>query len=193
METAPILRTERLILRSFTLSDAPEVQRLASDPDVALMTARVPHPYEDGMAEAWISGNAAKFEEGAGLYFAITSRTEQTAQALPLIGTISLEIDHAEKTAELGYWLGKPYWNRGYCTEAATAVVRYGFEVKKLTYIHACYLERNPASGRVLQKIGMQYEAHCPKAIKRGDVPEDVIQYGMQRSAFDKVIDIIPF
>ena len=185
MKTAPILYTERLILRSFTLSDAPEVQRLAGDRDVASTTLVIPHPYEDGLAEAWIKKSAAKFESGTGLCFAITSKTEQTAQDLPLIGTISLEIYRAEKIAELGYWIGKPYWNRGYATEAATAVVKYGFDARDLTYIHAGHFTRNPASGRVLQKIGMQYEGYCPKAVEKCGVLEDVIEYGIQRPACD--------
>ena len=59
---------------------------------------------------------------------------------------------------ELAYWIGVPYWNNGYCTEAAEAVLRYGFLNRGLNRIHASYFSQNSASGRVLEKLGMIHE-----------------------------------
>jgi len=72
MKGHPSLRTRRLVLRAFTLADAPLVQRLAGDRDLASITANIPHPYEDGMAEAWIATHQERFKQGAAVIFAIT-------------------------------------------------------------------------------------------------------------------------
>ena len=180
MKTAPTLQTERLILRSLTLEDAPDVQHLAGERDVAATVIRIPHPYEDGMAEAWIRSCYDTFEKEEGLHFAITLRTERN-----LIGVIGLELAQENENSELGYWIGKPYWNCGYATEAAKAVVAYGFEVLKLNRIHAYFFKRNAASGRVLEKIGMCYEGCLRQHIKKWDNFEDIIAYGMLKADYD--------
>jgi len=80
---------------------------------------------------------------------------------------------------QLGFWIGKPYWNQGYCTEAARAVVKYGFEVLGLNRIFSRHFASNPASGRVLQKIGMRYEGTLREAYKKLDKYEDLVCYGL--------------
>jgi RimJ/RimL family protein N-acetyltransferase len=149
----PSIETKRLILRGFSNEDASEVQRLAGDKAIASTTLRIPHPYEDGVAEKWIGTHLADFEQGKAVNFAITSRKTGC-----LIGAIGLTINKEHESAELGYWIGKQYWNNGYCTEAAKAVLRYGFEEQGLNRIQAQHFKRNPASGRVMQAIGMLYE-----------------------------------
>ena len=180
MRTAPTLRTERLILRSFTRDDPPAVQRLTGDPDVASTTDAIPHPYEDGMATAWIEACTAGFETGDSVTFAITLKA-----ARALIGTVSLLFltDSTHATAELGYWIGKPYWNNGYCTEAAKAAVRYGFRTRDIESVYAYYFKRNPASGRVLEKIGMRFVEYIPKATKK-DFFEDTIRCSILKYEF---------
>ena len=180
MITAPTLHTERLVLRAFTLEDAADVQRFAGDRDVASTTCAIPHPYEDGMAEEWISTHNAAFEKGTGANLAITLKGTEKSDNTILIGAIDIRIDPTDKIGELGYWVGKPYWNSGYCTEAAKAVVTYGFDVLQLTSIHAFYLKRNPASGRVLEKIGMQFEECFPKAVEKWGALEDLVKYSIQ-------------
>jgi len=123
MKERPTLETTRLILRPFTVADAPDVQRLAGDREVASTTLNVPHPYEDGMAEQWIGTHQEKYERGELVNFALVRRADNA-----LIGAIGLRITQQHTHAELGYWIGKSYWNAGYCTEAAHAVVAYGFE-----------------------------------------------------------------
>ena len=182
MRTAPPLLTERLLLRSFTLQDASDVQRLAGDRDVASTLTNMPHPYEDGMAEAWMHDSSEKFENDEALNFAITRRTDKH-----LIGGIGLRLDQKHENAELGYWIGKPYWNYGYATEAAKAVVAYSFEVLKLNRIHARRFKRNPASGRVLEKIGMQYEGCLRQHIKKSDNFEDLMTYGILKADYDSL------
>ena len=180
MRTAPPLLTERLILRSLTLEDAADVQRLAGDRDIALMTVAIPHPYEDGMAEAWIRSCSEDYEKDEGLNFAITLKADKN-----LIGAIGLELEREHERAELGYWIGKPYWNCGYATEAVRAVVAYSFKVLKLNRIYAYHFTRNPASGRVLEKIGMHAEGCRRQHTKKWGNFEDSIGYGMLKSDFD--------
>jgi ribosomal-protein-alanine N-acetyltransferase len=177
MKERPTLETERLILRPHNLDDAPDLQRLIGDRDVASTMSNVPHPYEDGMAEEWIQARREKFEKGEDIQFAIVLRAQGC-----LIGGIGLGIDKQNEMAVLGYWIGKPYWGQGYCTEAARAVLEYVFGVLKLNKIQAGHFTRNPASGRVMQKIGMQHEGHLKQAVKKWDKFEDWEFYGVLRS-----------
>ena len=123
MKERPTIETDRLVLRPFTLDDGPDVQRLAGDRKIAANIPSMPHPYEDGMAEQWIERHQERYEKGEGLNLAIMLRSDHS-----LVGAIGLDIEQAHAKAALEYWVGKPYWNRGYCTEAAKAVVEYGFD-----------------------------------------------------------------
>ena len=180
MRTAPPLLTERLLLRSFTLEDAQDVQHLAGERDIALMVYRIPHPYEEGMAEEWIRACADAYKRDEAINFAITLRTDKN-----LIGGIALRLDQENERGELGYWIGKSYWNCGYATEAAKAVVAYGFKVLKLNRIYAYHFTRNLASGRVLEKVGMRYEGYRRQHTKKWGNFEDSMGYGMLKADFD--------
>ncbi len=170
----PRLHTERLILRPFTLADADDVQHLASAWEVADTTLNIPHPYPDGAAAQWINTLQPNFEAGTGVTFAIVLREQNT-----LCGAISLGINQKHVRAEMGYWLGVPFWNQGIVTEAACAVLRYGFDQIKLHRIHAFHFARNPASGRIMQKIGMRYEGTLRHHDRKGDHWEDLVSYGI--------------
>ena len=177
MKQQPTLETDRLILRPFTLEDAPEVQRLAGDREVASTTKNILHPYEDGVAERWIGTLHAEYATNQSVVLAIVRRSD-----CALIGAIGLVINRVSTRAEIGYWIGKPYWSLGYCTEAAKAAIRYGFDVLELNRIHAHHLTRNPASGRVMQKAGMRHEGRLRQHVKKWGVFEDVEIYGILRA-----------
>lgn len=147
----PVLQSERLLLRAFDLQDAERVRQLAGDERVADVTRNIPHPYPEGLAEEWIAGHATTCSTGEGVSYAIT--LEENHQ---LIGCISLVNIH-DRQAETGYWLGVDFWGHGYATEACKALVEFGFSQLGLNRIFAKYLERNPASGRVLTKSGFVY------------------------------------
>lgn len=177
--TPPSLETDRLLLRSFHLGDAPEVQRLAGDVDIASTTLEIPHPYEDGIAEEWISTHKERYDRGEFVCFAIVLKQSNT-----LIGSISLTIEPKHDRCELGYWIGKPYWGNGYCTEAANAIICFGFDVMKLNRIYSHHMIRNPASGRVLEKLGMNYEGYSRQHVKKFGVYEDIRLYSMLYSEY---------
>ena len=173
------IRTGRLLLRSFEPGDAMDVWRLAGDPEIAANTTHVPHPYEAGMAEEWIGSHAARRARGEAVVFAI-----ELVEGGELIGAIGLELAHADRRAEIGYWIGRPFWGQGYATEAAVAVTRYAFEELDLNRIHAGHFPRNPASGKVLEKIGMRPEGCRRQHVLKWDRFEDLIEYAVLREEF---------
>ena len=101
-----------------------------------------------------------------------------------LIGAIELSIDAEHERAEMGYWIGKPYWKMGYATEAAEEVLHHAFYVIGLNRVFASHLLRNPASGRVMEKIGMLYEGTLYDHTKRWGLFETVKLYGILKDEF---------
>ena len=173
MKLQETIRTERLILRPFTLTDAPRVKALAGDQRIYETTLCIPYPYEDGMAESWISTHQRCFYEGHGVVFAICLSSGF------LIGAASLSRAGLYNRAELGYWIGVGYWNNGYCTEAARAIVGYGFETLGFHKISGRHIAGNHASGRVLEKIGMVLEGVLRDDVVKDDKYVTVKLYGM--------------
>jgi len=159
------------------MDDAADVQRLAGAREIADTTLSIPHPYEDGMAEQWIANHRAEYEEGTSVIFAVVLR-----DSLQLIGAIGLAIDRSAEKGDLGYWIGKSFWSQGFCTEAAGAVLDFGFATLGLNRISARHFARNPASGRVMEKIGMTREGTARQdKIKWGNY-EDLVLYGILRN-----------
>jgi len=180
MKEQSTLTTERLILRPYILSDAKELQRLIGDREVSDTLLLVPYPYLDGMAEEWIDKQSLEYQEGKSIQFAVTDRNKGF-----LMGTIGLNnIFQEYQRAELGYWVGKPYWSKGYCTEAASFVLRWGFEVLGLNRISATHMTSNPRSGRVMEKIGMKHEGHMRQYGKKWDKYEDGEMWAILRSDY---------
>jgi RimJ/RimL family protein N-acetyltransferase len=163
-------------LRPFRLEDAPDVQRLAAAREIAAMTLMIPHPYPEGAAAEWISSHEAAFDRGEAVDFAIVEREDGL-----LVGAVGLGLQREHDRAELGYWIGVPYWNRGYATEAASAVLRYAFETLGLHRVFAFHYTTNPASGRVLQRVGMTHEGRRRShTLKWGEYLDNEV-YGMLR------------
>lgn len=173
-----VITTERLCLRPFCLRDAPEVRRLAGEREIADTTAAIPHPYEDGMAEAWINGHDEDLRDGSAFHWAVTLQKGDAP-----LGAISLmDIDKGAGQAELGYWIGVEHWNNGYCTEAARAVISWAFESLGLYRVHAHHFSRNPASGAVLKNAGMSHEGTRRQHFSRWGRREDIELYGVLAS-----------
>ena len=132
-------------------------------------------------AEKWIETHEPMFQQGKVVTFAIT-----LAENDELIGAIGLDISKENNRAELGYWVGKPFWGKGYCTEAARRVIQYGLEELGLNRIFAHFMTKNPASGRVMEKAGMKYEGYLRQHVKKWDVYEDIKIYSILKSEFDR-------
>jgi ribosomal-protein-alanine N-acetyltransferase len=178
----PTIDTPRLMLRPFTLTDAARVQQLAGAREVADTTLNIPHPYPDGAAEQWIATHVENFNAGDSATCAIVLRATSE-----LCGAIGLDISRRHRRAELAYWIGVPYWNQGYATEAAAALLTYGFTALQLHRIHARHVTRNPASGRVMQKIGMTFEGIQREHFLKGERFEDVANYGILHDEWESM------
>ncbi len=165
----PTIETGRLTLRPLTPDDAPVLARLAGRREIADTTISIPHPYSEAQARTWIAEQSEQFAAGKGVAFAIQWKGM-------FIGAVGLRDIHPEhRHAEMGCWIGTDWWDQGCATEAAGAVLRYGFESLKLNRIHAHHMVRNPASGRVLEKIGMQREGLLRQCVCKWGVFEDVV------------------
>lgn len=176
----PTLTTARLVLRPFRMEDAGRVFSLAGDALIADTTLNIPHPYLEGMAEEWIATHEGSHAAGKGLTLAITLHENDA-----LIGAISLLGRERDHQAELGYWIGVPYWNHGYCTEAAVALINHAFAGMHLLRVHSCHLARNPSSGKVMQKIGLLPEGVRRQHVIKHGKPEDLCLYGILRSDWE--------
>lgn len=180
--TQPTLETPRLRLRPFALADAPAVERLAGAREVADTTLNIPHPYPDGAAAMWIATHAPAWAAGEGVTYAITAAggpPDGAPDAGGLLGAVSLVLAPAHSAAELGYWVAAPAWGRGYATEAAAALCAYAFAALGVHRIEARHLLRNPASGRVMQKLGMRREGVLRDAVRKWDRFEDLALYAV--------------
>ncbi len=181
MPEQPVLETERLVLRPFRTGDGPRVRELAGDKAIAATTLRIPHPYPEGAAEEWIGTHRADFEAGKSATFAVVLRDEDA-----VIGSIGLEIDAEHSRAELGYWIGKPYWGRGYCTEAAREAVKYAFETLGLNRVCAHHFSLNYSSGKVMRKIGLKREGRMRGHVRKNGESIDLELYGLLASEYER-------
>jgi ribosomal-protein-alanine N-acetyltransferase len=178
--TAPQeLRTARLLLRSFEREDIPAIVRLAGANEVAATTIHIPHPYAEEDARSFLAKASEDFLAGRSVSFAVS-----ILPGRELCGALGLHFADAHKRAELGYWIGVPFWGKGYATEAASVAVAFGFETLGLNRIFAHHFAGNTASGRVLEKIGMRHEGRFPQHIQKWDRFVDLENYGLLAEEF---------
>jgi [ribosomal protein S5]-alanine N-acetyltransferase len=180
----PRLQTARVRLRPFEAADAPEVARLASDRRISSMTLFVPHPYELHHAQDWIARHDELWISDNEAIFAVCLRDQDSPGTL--VGAIGLSIERAHQRAELGYWIGVPYWGQGFATEASRALIDFGFESLGLQRIHSCHFGTNPASGRVLVKAGLRPEGTARKHLVKWGEPQDQVRYGLCRDEWEQ-------
>jgi ribosomal-protein-alanine N-acetyltransferase len=166
------IQTERLILREFTEADIPELVPLIGAREVAATPLRIPHPYEEKHAREFFATVPKETELRLAIRLRGTGR---------LCGGIGLHPDTQHPRAELGYWIGVPFWGNGYATEAASAVIEYGFQQLKLQRIFASHFKGNESSGRVLQKIGMSHEGRVRHGVMKAGKLLDLETYAIVR------------
>lgn len=142
------MKTARLNLRTLTARDATRIASLAGDWDVARMTGRIPFPYSETAALQWVS----ELDIGE-VVFGIDYLGD-------LIG-ISGFSSKPDGSAEIGYWIGKPYWGQGFATEAAEAVMKHGFTKAGIKRFTCCHFTDNPGSARVAAKLGFRALGPC--------------------------------
>jgi RimJ/RimL family protein N-acetyltransferase len=166
ISVAQAITTDRLRLRPPRPADAPRITKYAADFDVARMLSRMPHPYTLAHAEEWLNSLGDPTSRNLGV-FAIDVECEGFA------GLIAFFVNEEGKT-EIGYWMGKPFWGRGYATEALRACLKWAKANLGLKVCHAGHFIDNPASAAVLIKSGFLYTGDVkptPCASRGADVP----------------------
>jgi ribosomal-protein-alanine N-acetyltransferase len=181
MTASQELRTARLLLRSVEREDVPSLVRLAGTKEIAATTLNIPHPYVEDDALRFLAKANEDFRAGRSVAFVIS-----ILPGRELSGVVGLNIAQSHNHAELGYWIGAPFWGKGYTTEAASAVVAFGFETLGLRRIFAHYFAGNAASQRVLEKIGMRHEGRFRQHIRKWDQFIDIENYGILAEEFRK-------
>jgi RimJ/RimL family protein N-acetyltransferase len=149
VEVTPVVSTERLILRGPVVTDAPAIAAICGDRNVAGMTTSLPHPYGLAEAEAWIS-RAQKCDWEREAVFVVEHG------AFGVVGLLDFDHDRGVR-AEIGYALGRPFWNRGYATEAVRGALKWVKRDWRKNVVVAGHFADNPASGQVLCKAGFLY------------------------------------
>ncbi len=170
------IRTERLALRPLAEADLAEITRLAGDWDVASMTARIPYPYTLADARQWLEG----LEEGEVVY-----AIERSADGalVGVTGYMPYEGTAGEpSSAEIGYWIGKPYWGNGYATEAACALIAQCFVSAGIERLVCCHFSDNPGSRRVIEKLGFQLAGACMRWCEARRVEWEAEHYVLKRN-----------
>jgi ribosomal-protein-alanine N-acetyltransferase len=167
-----------VVLRPFRPDDAPRVKLLAGDSKVAETTSLIPHPYDEGMAQAWIQTHAGLRDRGIGFVYAI-----DRADVGLLVGAIEVRLG-PDAPDTLGYWVGRPYWGHGYATAAARAIIALSFSYLDCNQITASHLARNPASARVLEKCGLVLVRRQQRE-HRGKLEEFCVR-GVTRDAWEQ-------
>lgn len=154
MPAPPIIETPRLILRPLTRDDAPAMFDLARHDIVTRYVSWPSHRTIDD-TYAFIDLTLGKYERGESYIFAITLR-EADGGLIGVVGCDEVNAEH--KYAYWGWWIGEPHWGRGYMTEAAKHAIDWQFNNTDVHRIAAMAMPENPASWRVMEKIGMTYE-----------------------------------
>ena len=167
----PLLETERLILRPFRMEDAQNVYECwESDPDVAKYMFWSSH-HEIEKTKAWLRFEMEQLYKKDWYRFAIEQKHTNE-----LMGTVLIYYEEEVQSWEIAYNLGKKYWGKGYITEAAQKVLTFAADELKVTEIVGRYAKENPASGKVLKKLGFQYEKEIPYICNDGTVTRQGIQ-----------------
>lgn len=146
------LFTTRLILKPIALDDAEQLAALSQDPEIPSNGLGIVYPYDINDAEKMIhrAQDAIKSNQ-----YRWTIRLRKSEA---IIGVATLAINAPHKHGEIGYWIGKAFWNKGYATESAGVLLAYAFEERSLHRVVGQTFDHNPASVRVLDKLGMHYE-----------------------------------
>lgn len=168
------LETKRLLLRPWIEEDAEALYKYASDPLVGPRAGWAPHQSVEESREI-IRGIFG----GEGMWAVVLKETEEPIGCVGYLGAEVSNLQIAQDECEVGYWIARPYWGRGICTEALRAVVEYGLRDKGFKAMWGNYFPTNPASGRVMEKCGFVdtgKETTCPNLEVGSDQPVRIMK-----------------
>ena len=168
----PRIETERLLMRLPEMGDAPNLSTYCGDIDVSRMTSRIPHPYPVLAAEMWVLATRAGWRPDGNQSLVIEADGET-------IGGGGIFKRSPESDWELGYWVGRPWWGMGYATEIGRGMVEFAHQALGAQRVVAGHYDDNPASGRVLEKLGFRYTGEARKV------------YAMARLGKARLLDMV--
>jgi len=171
--SAPRMRSPRLTYRPIEARDAGRIAMLAGDWDIARMTSRIPHPYTIVDADLWI----ASIDD------------DEFVRAIllggELIGAVGY-IRHEPKQAEIGYWIGKPWWGKGYATEAARTLVDHCFQETGFEQLTCGHFVDNAGSARVIRKLGFRPVGTGAQWCEARNCEVETVRYARGRPLLDR-------
>lgn len=159
IEPIPVIETRRLALRSPDARDIHRLAALADDLDIARMTLRMPHPYRLEDAEEFVLKVAVQ-DPARARTFLIAHEDHG------LVGVIGL-FEDGDPAPEVGYWIARPFWGRGFATEALQGAMNWASRTWHRRALMAGHFSDNPASGRVLEKAGFLYTGEVRRGFSR--------------------------
>ena len=174
--------TTNLILRFYSDDDLELMIQYLNNKNVTKETANIPFPFTKEEALERVDFIKKGLKKGTNYVFTITKSGEDK-----LIGQIGLHLDKDHNKAEIGYWIGEPFWGNGYASEANKAILKFGFEELNLNKIFATHFLDNPASGKVLINSKMIKEAELIDHYKKGESYQSVNQYRLTKDEFENL------
>lgn len=174
------LETDRLILECYAQSHVPEITEAINEPGISEYTRTIQYPYTEKDAQSFALRHEDGLESGTMVCWAIRER-----ESGAVIGSIGFTINREDSNAEIGYMINSAFRGRGYATEAARACMQFGFETLRLFRIYASWYADNPASGKILRKLGMSEEGTLKGHSFRGGFQRDIVYMGLLRSEYD--------
>ena len=174
------IKTLQLLLNLPTEKDLVDfLAQINSTDEYSKNLFNIPYPFPKENALKWLQNSAQGIESGETIRFAIREK-----EVGKLIGTIGLHLNKEHQKAELGYWLGKNFWRKGYLTEALKAVLEFGFKELNLNKIYATHFLFNPNSGKVMLKAGMKFEGVQKQEYLQHGEFLDVNRYSLLKQDF---------
>jgi RimJ/RimL family protein N-acetyltransferase len=167
-------------LEPISLEHAESLQTLLEDPAIAATTP-FPSPYPADGARAYITESLALRDAGTKYVFAVSDDSSR-----PVGMALLKDVDVVAGVGELGYWIGRPFWGRGLATEAAEATLRFGFDTLELRTVRAVCLEENPASLRVLAKLGFVETGRFAQSLPKWPDPRSSVAFSLDRAAWKR-------
>ena len=175
-----VLRCEMLLMRPLQSGDVADILTLASAKEISDNTF-VPVPYPPEVAEEFVRTRRELWSKDEAYVFGIIEKSGGR-----FAGCMGLHLFHDHFRAEVGYWIGLPYWGRGLATAALRLLIQFGFERLKLNRIEAGHFEHNIASGRVMQKANMRFEGVRRQAFWHRDRFKDAHWHAILREDYLK-------
>ncbi len=181
MNKLPEIKTERLILTELKTEDIRDIVKYASNKKISDFTLNLPHPYCDKDAIYWINLAHQGLKSGTNYIFAIRLK-----EGSKFIGGIGLGVEKRFNRAEIGYWVAEPFWRKGMATEAAKAIIEFGFNELELNKLTSSHLAKNPVSGKVMQNSGMIKEGELKEHILKNSEYHDLVLYGLTKKQYSE-------